>query len=443
MRRRGLRLGLAGVIAAGAWIGLCPEARAQSIPDPGEGVCVNAQCLCNGTWVTADCSITSCESVCGGGSNGSSDSSGGNSGGPGLFGALANLFATPEATPEQIQAAAAAAAAREKEVADAQAAYDASASALQSRIARGRDLDAAWAAYQDVLQTARQGQLDPQAVLRTMVPLPKRDRIPVTAIGQAHCAAFHGELADKMESWRHRSSPDKSPMWRDDERQAYEASALFDTGTAVAGCDRYTPQGLGAPVELVDLRPATGELRRVLPALKPAAEELAQAEAAYRKADEHFRSLQDGVAKQVQAVKDLSATFDEMKKKVEAGKAEEAKLDAELKRLAWAKQRLDMHKLFDEKLAEQGRAHEHLAATDRLMRETEQQVAAATKDAEARKQALEDDRRLYEAGLKLWEEKKRAVEELDRKRQEAEKLFARPGVAPSGYYLGRPRLVRP
>ena len=440
MRRRVLRLGLACAIAGATWIGFSCEARAQGVPDPGEGVCVLQHCECNGQSFDLPCN-ESCMDRCGGNAGG--DSSGGGSSGPGLFGAIANLFAPHEATQAEIEAAAAAAAAREKEVADAQAAYDASASATQSRIARGRDLDAAWAAYQDVLRSARNGQLDPQAVLRTMVPIPKRDRMPVAALGQAHCAAFHGELADKMESWRHRTAPENSPMWRDDERQAYEASALFDTGTAVAGCDHYTPQGLGAPVELVDLRPATGELRRVLPALKPASEELLQAEAAYRKADDHFKSLQESVAKQVQAVKDLTATFDEMKKKVEAGKAEEAKIDAELKRLAWAKQRLDMHKLFDEKLAEQGRAHEHLEATDRLMRETEQQLAAATKDAEARKQGLEDDRRLYEAGLRIWEEKKHAVEELDRKRQEVEKLFARPGLAPTGYFLGTPRLVRP
>jgi hypothetical protein len=442
MKRCRWRLGSATLCLLVALCALPRSALAQ------DGACAANHCECYGHSDNIPCG-SSCEDWCSqfaGGSSSSGDGAGSGSGGasgPGLIDALMTLFTPKPPTDEELAAAAANKAAQEEKEARERAEKEAKLRILQARIAKGRDLLAVWEAYKKAFEAAHNRPVPREIALRFLAMLAKRDRMPVAALAQGHCAAFHSELADRMEAWRHDTSPHGSPLWLDYESQADSIGAPFDTGTAVKGCESYAPAGLGVPLDEVDLRPVATETRAALQALKPAALQAVQAEGAYREAEQRYHEIEQNVAKKVEAVKVLTGTFDELKKEVEKAKKEVAKAELDLKKLAWAKQKLEMHERFDQMLAEQGKAHEHLDSTEKLIHQTEEQLARENKDAAERKQDFEAKRKLYQAALKIWEEKKHEVAELQRKVRENNARFARAGAAPLGFFPPTPRAVSP
>jgi myosin heavy subunit len=274
-----------------------------------------------------------------------------------------------------------------------------------------------------------------------MVPIPRRDRLPVTAQGQARCAGFHAAIANRIASMRLPTSPVDSLLSHDSERMAYEASAVFDTGRAIGGCDGYAPTEPVSTPNVVDLRSAASAIQRALPALKPAAKRLAQAEAEFAEIEKRHRELEELVAKKAEALRQVQSTYDEWKRKVEENKAEAARRAAELEVLNRAKARADMRKRFDEKLEELGQHRQRVAVMEQRLREIEQQRDAAIKDAEERKAAAETDRKLYEAGLRILDERKREVDELERQCRETEEIFRRAGAEPSRFVQSTPKPV--
>jgi hypothetical protein len=437
MQRRWWRFGAA---ALGGLLAL------HVVPRSARAECVANYCECpGGPSGNIPCG-ESCVDFCGasGGDSSGDDSGGessGGSGGPGLIDALATLFAPKEKSAAELEAEAAAKAAHEQEIAKEQAEEAERQCIRLARIAKGHELYDAYASYRAALGTARGKPPSKEVWGKFALPLPELGRMPVAGLPQLHCAAFASQLAERMRPWEGLAAPKGDSVWQDVEGLAHRASTAFDTGTAVKGCEAYAPVASGEPLDLVELKSAVTEMAGAVRALGPATKRVEEAELVHVTARKRHESLEQTVARQLEAIKTVSGTFAELKKQAAEDKAEAAKLDLELKKLAWARQKVEMHERFDQLLAEQGQVHDHLQSTEKLMKQTQAELDEAIAAREKRRQELEADAKLYDAAERLWIEKQQEVAALVQKLRQNQDKLVRAGAAPTGIIRPSPRLV--
>lgn len=407
LRRRGRQSVAAGQLASAALLGgatllLATPARAQI---PSE--CVQAYCDCpdGRRGVPVPCGTPSCLDVCGLGSG--SEPSGGSTegGGGGLIDALANLLAPSEPDPAQIAAAEEAARLRAQELSDAKAEH---ATAAQARIERetlGQKLLAALEALERILAEAPREGVARALIGPLLSPLPARDRMPADAIAQARSAAFHGGLALAIGAWDDTVLPTIDTSFLDCERLAFEAGAPFDTGTAIAGSERYeVPVDFGAPGSPVvlpasnDPRQLAAQLRGVVPSMRAAAERVVAAEQGLATADANWRAASDQAAKDLErragalavAAHDLAAQA----AKIEALLAQKREAEA-TPQFRWDPAKREQHRELLESLAAQQRAGEAMQAElDEVKRQQLEEEQRQRAELEAQKLLLDRARQL-------------------------------------------------